>query len=130
MFVPYPSVFSFFFFNDTATTEIYTLSLHDALPISATAHRKGVGRRAVANVVPVIGLHVAVGLNLKLAVVGLDEEMFPVPSRIHGRPPVFLLGGFLVNHHGFRWARGFGGGCRGRSGQRIAGVNQAGGAIV
>src|SRR2546422_1471710 len=28
-----PSFFSFFFFNDTATTEIYTLSLHDALPI-------------------------------------------------------------------------------------------------
>src|SRR5689334_24105782 len=27
------SVMSFFFFNDTATTEIYTLSLHDALPI-------------------------------------------------------------------------------------------------
>src|SRR2546430_4107264 len=26
-------IFSFFFFNDTATTEIYTLSLHDALPI-------------------------------------------------------------------------------------------------
>src|SRR6266403_4277871 len=26
-----------FFFNDTATTEIYTLSLHDALPISSTA---------------------------------------------------------------------------------------------
>src|SRR5258708_2304085 len=30
-----PLAFSFFFFNDTATTEIYTLSLHDALPISA-----------------------------------------------------------------------------------------------
>src|SRR2546426_11108967 len=30
-----PFRFSFFFFNDTATTEIYTLSLHDALPISA-----------------------------------------------------------------------------------------------
>src|SRR2546430_13447822 len=29
--------FSFFFFNDTATTEIYTLSLHDALPISSGA---------------------------------------------------------------------------------------------
>src|SRR5260370_6197563 len=28
-----PSPFFFFFFNDTATTEIYTLSLHDALPI-------------------------------------------------------------------------------------------------
>ena len=26
-------LFFFFFFNDTATTEIYTLSLHDALPI-------------------------------------------------------------------------------------------------
>src|SRR2546430_6534706 len=33
--------FIFFFFNDTATTEIYTLSLHDALPIS-----KGLSRRA------------------------------------------------------------------------------------
>src|SRR3982751_5576491 len=29
-----PLVYSFFFFKDTATTEIYTLSLHDALPIS------------------------------------------------------------------------------------------------
>ena len=28
---------AFFFFNDTATTEIYTLSLHDALPISEDA---------------------------------------------------------------------------------------------
>src|SRR3712207_8971540 len=28
-----------FFFNDTATTEIYTLSLHDALPICASRHR-------------------------------------------------------------------------------------------
>src|SRR2546422_8523807 len=28
-----PQLFVFFFFNDTATTEIYTLSLHDALPI-------------------------------------------------------------------------------------------------
>src|SRR5438034_9108149 len=34
-------VFLIFFFNDTATTEIYTLSLHDALPISDHA---GVGR--------------------------------------------------------------------------------------
>src|SRR2546429_7010660 len=35
MLVSLPFIFlSFFFFNDTATTEIYTLSLHDALPIS------------------------------------------------------------------------------------------------
>src|SRR2546430_4396076 len=36
-------VFTFFFFNDTATTEIYTLSLHDALPIS-----RGLGARGSA----------------------------------------------------------------------------------
>src|SRR5258708_25309989 len=35
----YPTCFSFFFFNDTATTEIYTLSLHDALPISELTGR-------------------------------------------------------------------------------------------
>src|SRR2546430_15379792 len=34
---PWSLVFFFFFFNDTATTEIYTLSLHDALPISRPA---------------------------------------------------------------------------------------------
>src|SRR5256885_13175957 len=33
----------FFFFNDTATTEIYTLSLHDALPISWTPGNAGKG---------------------------------------------------------------------------------------
>src|SRR2546426_5060506 len=40
---------SFFFFNDTATTEIYTLSLHDALPISQACgrpSRPGTGRDA------------------------------------------------------------------------------------
>src|SRR5437899_8678214 len=36
---------SFFFFNDTSTTEIYTLSLHDALPIS-TAPGGGASRAA------------------------------------------------------------------------------------
>src|SRR5688572_31639422 len=35
--------FYFFFFNDTATTEIYTLSLHDALPISGIELRKLAG---------------------------------------------------------------------------------------
>src|SRR2546429_5536324 len=34
-----PTILFFFFFNDTATTEIYTLSLHDALPISRVARR-------------------------------------------------------------------------------------------
>src|SRR3712207_8044353 len=48
----------FLFFNDTATTEIYTLSLHDALPISrpsfsptvsgAPTHTRSFGRRPTA----------------------------------------------------------------------------------
>src|SRR5256885_2706351 len=39
----YFSTSFFFFFNDTATTEIYTLSLHDALPISFLRHLHGLG---------------------------------------------------------------------------------------
>src|SRR5471032_3711948 len=49
-------LFCFFFFNDTATTEIYTLSLHDALPIylrcipelqlRRSPDRRGGGRRS------------------------------------------------------------------------------------
>src|SRR5258708_39921465 len=41
-----PSISFFFFFNDTATTEIYTLSLHDALPISEGAARTQQARSA------------------------------------------------------------------------------------
>src|SRR2546429_1525001 len=40
----YTCFFFFFFFNDTATTEIYTLSLHDALPISASSSGRRVSR--------------------------------------------------------------------------------------
>src|SRR2546429_3650904 len=41
-------VFFFFFFNDTATTEIYTLSLHDALPIYAAIIDRPLRRTASA----------------------------------------------------------------------------------
>src|SRR2546425_9008195 len=41
-------LFFFFFFNDTATTEIYTLSLHDALPISGDSSTTGRIRSASA----------------------------------------------------------------------------------
>src|SRR3712207_7934119 len=44
----------FFFFNDTATTEIYTLSLHDALPIF---HQPSGGRRRNAPAVASIDAH-------------------------------------------------------------------------
>src|SRR5215475_16032917 len=41
---------SFFFFNDTATTEIYTLSLHDALPIfSSSSGGRSYPRRAACS---------------------------------------------------------------------------------
>src|SRR5438105_14149988 len=42
----------FFFFNDTATTEIYTLSLHDALPISRCAARGCSARTALRRTPP------------------------------------------------------------------------------
>src|SRR2546430_14259755 len=45
MLVCSSSILFFFFFNDTATTEIYTLSLHDALPISDWILSRPVGFR-------------------------------------------------------------------------------------
>src|SRR5690349_25086009 len=42
-------LFLFFFFNDTATTEIYTLSLHDALPISLRTFSCSWARRCSTN---------------------------------------------------------------------------------
>src|SRR6266478_9074634 len=41
--------FFFFFFNDTATTEIYTLSLHDALPIRSTSPACRAATRAASS---------------------------------------------------------------------------------
>src|SRR5215204_7608227 len=53
-FVSFDSFFFFFFFNDTATTEIYTLSLHDALPIQPRGTDwRGLLRKIFA---PLIGL--------------------------------------------------------------------------
>src|SRR3989442_13858917 len=62
------SVSLFFFFNDTATTEIYTLSLHDALPIC---------RERVA--------HEQVGVGLSLVAEHLDRVVHaagPVPAAL------------------------------------------------
>src|SRR5205814_10674183 len=47
-------LFYFFFFNDTATTEIYTLSLHDALPIcDPRVHERPSSRSTAADSLPV-----------------------------------------------------------------------------
>src|SRR2546427_1892167 len=52
---PHVPIATIFFFNDTATTEIYTLSLHDALPISA--HRPAVLLRRLGRPRPRLPRH-------------------------------------------------------------------------
>src|SRR2546430_13050204 len=47
-----PVTYFFFFFNDTATTEIYTLSLHDALPISSRCRSTTTARGATTACLP------------------------------------------------------------------------------
>ena len=75
-------VFFFFFFNDTATTEIYTLSLHDALPISGkmglALGRAALHRGAdVTLVAPLIHLEHSAGIGpdpmARLAALGGED---------------------------------------------------------
>src|SRR2546430_15677866 len=49
LYLFYSSFFFFFFFNDTATTEIYTLSLHDALPIWRSSRPRAPARSATGS---------------------------------------------------------------------------------
>src|SRR3712207_1669877 len=96
----------FFFFNDTATTEIYTLSLHDALPIYQVAtlavlpllHHPG-ARWEYSRSTDVLGrlIEVVAGQTLGTFLaervtgpLGMADTAFSVPARDHGR----LAGGF------------------------------------
>src|SRR5690349_22589788 len=56
-FLSYLTSFSFFFFffNDTATTEIYTLSLHDALPIYMTRPKKSCAMGSLLRSAAILG---------------------------------------------------------------------------
>src|SRR2546430_13207311 len=58
----------FFFFNDTATTEIYTLSLHDALPISETRGNDAVDLHPETEISIGIGPHCGCALGHDLSV--------------------------------------------------------------
>ena len=74
-------VFIVFFFNDTATTEIYTLSLHDALPIS-------VGNEAQATALNAIAMGQAAAASANEAIsIGLnarsEEHTSELQSRLH-----------------------------------------------
>src|SRR2546430_12370949 len=62
----------FFFFNDTATTEIYTLSLHDALPILDVRHV--VEHDARDRLRAQVGDRVGLGEVLELGVLGLQRD--------------------------------------------------------
>src|SRR5256885_13051169 len=53
-------IYFFFFFNDTATTEIYTLSLHDALPILPGRQRGWMSRHGARLALPASGAGKAV----------------------------------------------------------------------
>src|SRR3712207_7005624 len=64
-----------FFFNDTATTEIYTLSLHDALPISALYLDPPLRRRRAGH---------GRGLRARPAA-GLDRGHEQLPRRVQDR---------------------------------------------
>src|SRR5258708_18720873 len=67
-------VFEIFFFNDTATTEIYTLSLHDALPIYAGRGAPNLGAQGVSLVAPRL---------INVAGDPGDDDLLPVRSEEH-----------------------------------------------
>src|SRR5256885_4926455 len=75
--------FVFFFFNDTATTEIYTLSLHDALPISAPRCVDGISVAAFPGRRHEHRLGVGnIGKTLRP-----DSRRFALRFFLHGREP-------------------------------------------
>src|SRR3989449_4051514 len=70
---------SFFFFNDTATTEIYTLSLHDALPILL----KPYGVSIASDMVYDLASNVQVGIPAQFGQVRSEEHTSELQSRLH-----------------------------------------------
>src|SRR3712207_8093096 len=66
----------FFFFNDTATTEIYTLSLHDALPISwlPTLGKEKVSICRIADGTPVNGVKPSMESSFHLGILRQDRK--------------------------------------------------------
>src|SRR5215510_15227411 len=77
---------SFFFFNDTATTEIYTLSLHDALPISST---RSFGRRPARRPPPSWPRRDRKSTRLNSSHVAISYAVFCLKQKKHPRhhPP-------------------------------------------
>src|SRR5258707_15251399 len=80
---------SFFFFNDTATTEIYTLSLHDALPISRARRVRRRPRRHP-------GGHRGAAGSRRLRDEGAGGAVAPAPGGLPCRPGAGAGGGAFV----------------------------------
>src|SRR6185369_8206506 len=93
----------FFFFNDTATTEIYTLSLHDALPISHMGFvMLGIATLTDYGINAAIFGMVAHGLitGMLFFIAGSIQERF-------GTREIARLGGLLVQAPRMGWILGF-----------------------
>src|SRR2546430_15723657 len=108
-------MFFFFFFNDTATTEIYTLSLHDALPISEDGLGGWLvkGRKSASRIGGLElrnGITAAGGLAEVEAAKLVVQDAFVMDMDIGGaRRGDFLLGGGGGGAF-FFWGGGGGGG--------------------
>src|SRR2546429_3762690 len=77
-----PSFFYFFFFfNDTATTEIYTLSLHDALPIFRSARSYSPSRRC--KVALTKWTTASFGASRRIRAIRSEEHTSELQSRLH-----------------------------------------------
>src|SRR5260370_8364275 len=79
----------FFFFNDTATTEIYTLSLHDALPISRDSYRY-VTWGGVLGLLGSVGMGIGVGY--------LSGPLLDLGPDLVGAAVIFAAVGLLTWH--------------------------------
>src|SRR2546429_9290859 len=82
--IPIHSFFFFFFFNDTATTEIYTLSLHDALPIHFLAVVLGHGLDNSIARADIVKQEISVGMKLFVRQGGRNGESAAVQRRARG----------------------------------------------
>src|SRR5258705_274347 len=104
----------FFFFNDTATTEIYTLSLHDALPICGEGEvlgRDGVAVRSHARAARADVAHLAtavLGVEVGLELQRIEVVLARGKSRHARLHPLFEAGAFGLVPGAGRVLSGFG----------------------
>src|SRR2546427_706818 len=91
------TVFCCFFFNDTAPTEIYTLSLHDALPISGVASPSGSVTFTSAGAAGTLGTPNPCTL-VASATVGTSTCSDPLTPRLNSSPSLISASGFCLNH--------------------------------